>query len=131
METGISVIIFIGIISGLPSGATSVAGLIMTDIGFSTTGFLTALAIIAGAILLIAGVVFVQEAERRVPVQYAKKVVGRKMYGGQSTHIPLKLAMAGVIPVIFASSFMTFPAMIIPMFNPNIAAASRFLGNSI
>ena len=72
--------------------------------------------IIIGAIILVSGVVFVQQAERRVPVQYSKKVVGRKMVGAQSTFIPLKLAMAGVMPVIFASSFMTFPAMIISMF---------------
>ena len=123
---GISIIIFIGIISSLPSVVTTLYGLIMTQTGFSTTGLLTALGIIIGAIILVAGVVFVQDAERRVPVQYAKKVVGRKMYGGQNTHIPLKLAMAGVIPVIFASSFMTFPAMIIPMFNPNIATATGF-----
>lgn len=72
----------------------------MTDSGFSTIGLLTAIAIVVGAILLVAGVVFVQQAERRVPVQYSKKVVGRKMVGAQSTHIPLKLAMAGVMPVI-------------------------------
>ncbi len=123
---GISVIIFIGIISSLPSVVTTLYGLTITATGFSTTGFLIALAIIIGAIVLVAGVVFVQQAERRVPVQYAKKVVGRKMYGGQNTHIPLKLAMAGVMPVIFASSFMTFPAMIIPMFNPDIATATGF-----
>ena len=126
LGNGISIIIFIGIISSLPSVVTTLYGLIMTQTGFSTTGLLTALGIIIGAIILVAGVVFVQDAERRVPVQYAKKVVGRKMYGGQNTHIPLKLAMAGVIPVIFASSFMTFPAMIIPMFNPNIATATGF-----
>ena len=123
---GISIIIFIGIISSLPSVVTTLYGLIITSSGFSTTGLLVALGIVIGAIILVAGVVFVQEAERRVPVQYAKKVVGRKMYGGQNTHIPLKLAMAGVIPVIFASSFMTFPAMIIPMFNPDIATATGF-----
>ena len=99
----------------------------MTTNGFSTTGLITALGIIVGALLLVAGVVFVQQAERRVPVQYAKKVVGRKMYGGQNTHIPLKLAMAGVMPVIFASSFMTFPAMILQMFKPNIAMETGFL----
>ena len=123
---GISIIIFIGIISSLPSAVTTLFNLIVVGGAFSTTGFLTALAIIVGAVLLVAGVVFVQEAERRVPVQYAKKVVGRKMYGGQNTHIPLKLAMAGVMPVIFASSFMTFPAMIIPMFNHDIANATGF-----
>ena len=123
---GISMIIFIGIIAGLPRGVVTIYKLVMTSAGFSTTGLLIALAIIIGAILIVAGVVFVTEAERRVPVQYAKKVVGRKMYGGQNTHIPIKLVMAGVMPVIFASSFMTFPAMIIPMFNSNIAAASGF-----
>ena len=123
---GISMIIFIGIIAGLPRGVVTIYRLVMTSAGFSTTGLLIALAIIIGAILIVAGVVFVTEAERRVPVQYAKKVVGRKMYGGQNTHIPIKLVMAGVMPVIFASSFMTFPAMIIPMFNSNIATASGF-----
>mgnify|MGYP005757664107 FL=1 len=113
---GISIIIFIGIISGLPSGVTTIWNIIFTSTGFSTVGLITAIGVIIGAILLVAGVVFVQQAERRVPVQYSKKVVGRKMVGAQSTHIPLKLAMAGVMPVIFASSFMTFPAMIISMF---------------
>ena len=113
---GISIIIFIGIISGLPSGITTIWRLIMTAGGFSTIGLMISLGIIIGAIILVTGVVFVQQAERRVPVQYSKKVVGRKMVGAQNTHIPLKLAMAGVMPVIFASSFMTFPAMIISMF---------------
>ena len=126
---GISMIIFIGIISGLPSGLVTLWNLIVTAEGISTVGIVTTLAIIVGAIVLVAGVVFVQQAERKVPVQYAKKVVGRKMYGGQNTHIPLKLAMAGVMPVIFASSFMTFPAMMIQIFAPDAAAtgATGFL----
>ena len=123
---GISIIIFIGIISGLPSGVKNLWNLIFTKVGFSTTGLLTALGVAIGAIILIAGVVFVQQAERRVPVQYSKKVVGRKMVGGQNTHIPLKLAMAGVMPVIFASSFMTFPAMIIQLFVKDIATKTGF-----
>ena len=123
---GISIIIFIGIISRLPSVVTMLWNLIMQTGEFSTTGLLTALGIIIGALILVAGVVFVQVAERRVPVQYAKKVVGRKMYGGQNTHIPLKLAMAGVMPIIFASSFMTFPAMIIQMFIKDIATQTGF-----
>ena len=110
---GISMIIFIGIISGLPTAVTTIWNLIVTSSGFSTIGLITSLGIIIGAIILVAGVVFVQQAERRVPVQYSKKVVGRKMVGAQNTYIPLKLAMAGVMPVIFASSFMTFPAMVI------------------
>ena len=123
---GISIIIFIGIVSSLPSVATTLWDLVLGTGTFSTTGLLISLAIIIGAIILVAGVVFVQTAERRIPVQYAKKVVGRKMVGAQNTHIPLKLAMAGVMPVIFASSFMTFPAMILQMFNSEIATATGF-----
>lgn len=124
---GISLLIFIGIISRLPSSIPMLWKQFMTEQGFSTTGLLTALGILIGALILVAGVVFVQQAERRVPVQYSKKVVGRKMVGAQSTHIPLKLAMAGVMPVIFASSFMTFPAMIIQIFVPDIANQTGFL----
>ena len=123
---GISMIIFVGIISGLPSAVTALYNMVINNAIFSTVGLLTALGVIIGAIILVAGVVFVTEAERKVPVQYAKKVVGRKMYGGQNTHIPIKLVMAGVMPVIFASSFMTFPAMIIPLFNSEIATATGF-----
>ena len=123
---GISMIIFVGIVSGLPGAVTTIWNLIFGTGAFSTTGLLTALGIIIGAIILIAGVIFVQQAERRIPVQYAKKVVGRRMVGAQNTHIPLKLAMAGVMPIIFASSFMTFPAMIIQMFIPDIATQTGF-----
>ena len=123
---GISIIIFTGIIAGLPSFVTTLWGLIMTSSGFSTTGLLLAIGIVIGAIILVAGVVFVQQAERRVPVQYSKKVVGRKMMGAQNTHIPLKLAMAGVMPIIFASSFMTFPAMLLQIFVKDIATQTGF-----
>lgn len=123
---GISIIIFIGIISSLPSVATTLWNLMFGAGAFSTIGLLISLGIIIGAIVLVAGVVFVQTAERRVPVQYAKKVVGRKMVGAQNTHIPLKLAMAGVMPVIFASSFMTFPAMILQIFIKDIETATGF-----
>ena len=124
---GISLLIFVGIISGLPSGAVSLWNLIIKDGVFSTTGFLIALGVVLGAIVLITAVVFVQQAERRIPVQYSKKVVGRKMMGAQNTHIPLKLAMAGVMPIIFASSFMTFPAMIIQIFVKDISTQTGFL----
>lgn len=123
---GISIIIFVGIISGLPSFITTLWNLTFTTNGFSTKGFLTALGILIGAIILTAAVVFIQQAERRIPVQYSKKVVGRKMVGAQSTHIPLKLAMAGVMPIIFASSFLTFPAMIIQIFVKDIANQTGF-----
>ncbi len=123
---GISIIIFVGIVAGLPGAVTSIWNLIMGTGSFSTTGLLITLAIIIGAIILVAAVVFVQQAERRVPVQYSKRVVGRKMVGAQNTHIPLKLVMAGVMPIIFASSFLTFPAMIIQMFIPDIASQTGF-----
>ena len=76
---GISLLIFIGIVSRLPSGIATICKLIVTQNGFSTTGLLTAIGIVVGALILVTGVVFVQQAERRVPVQYSKKVVGRKM----------------------------------------------------
>ncbi len=123
---GISMLIFVGIIAGLPEGVNAIWNLMFEGGAFTTTGLLIAIGVVIGAIVLIAGVVFVQEAERRVPVQYSKRVVGRKMMGGQNTHIPLKLAMAGVMPVIFASSIMTFPAMIIQMINSNIANETGF-----
>ncbi len=123
---GISIIIFIGIISGLPSFVTTLWNLVFTSNGFSTTGLLMAIGMLIGAIILVAGVVFIQQAERRVPVQYSKKVVGRKMVGAQNTHIPLKLAMAGVMPIIFASSFLTFPAMILQIFVKDIATQTGF-----
>ena len=123
---GISMIIFVGIISRMPSALVTMWNLIVTGEGFSTTGFLIALAILIGAIILIAAVVYMQLAERRIPVQYSKRVVGRKMMGAQNTHIPLKLAMAGVMPIIFASAFMTFPAIVIQLFNRNIETATGF-----
>ena len=123
---GISMIIFIGIIAGLPGAVTDIWYLIMGTGVFNTTGLLIALAIMIGAVILVTAVVFVQQAERRVPVQYSKRVVGRKMVGAQNTHIPLKLVMAGVMPIIFASSFLTFPAMIIQMFIPDIASQTGF-----
>ena len=121
---GISLIIFIGIISRLPSVLVTIYNLIVTQSGFSTTGFLTSIGIVLGAIVLVTAVVYVTQAERRIPVQYSKKVVGRKMVGAQNSNIPLKPVMAGVMPIIFASSFLTFPAMIIPLFNREMSVAS-------
>lgn len=123
---GISMIIFVGIVSSLPNAIISIWNTIMQNGTFNTTGLLIALGIIIGALILVAGVVFVQQAERRIPVQYAKKVVGRKMVGAQNTHIPLKLAMAGVMPIIFASSFMTVPAILIETFIPTISSQTGF-----
>lgn len=112
---GISLIIFAGIVSRGPKGAMTLynnykAGNLG---GTGIIGILVIILILAVFIALIAAVVWVQEAERRIPVQYAKRVIGRKMYGGQSTHIPIKINLAGVIPIIFAMSIMTFPSTII------------------
>ncbi|MTI71176.1 MAG: preprotein translocase subunit SecY [Firmicutes bacterium] len=103
---GISLIIFTGIVSRIPAGIYSVSNLYFkagTINLFHIIGFLIM------AVIIIAGIVAIQEGQRKIPVQYAKRVVGRKMYGGQSTHIPIKVLMAGVIPVIFASSLLAFP----------------------
>ena len=123
---GISMLIFAGIVTSLPSAVISVAGKIVVYGQFSTLGLLTAIGIVIGVIVLITGVVFVQLAERRIPVQYSKKVVGRRMVGAQNTHIPIKPAMASVMPIIFASSFMTFPAMIIQLFATDIESQTGF-----
>jgi preprotein translocase subunit SecY len=123
---GISLLVFAGIISRLPAAGKYLYSLVVVNSAINVKGILLALGVLIGAIILIAGVVWVTEAERRVPVQYAKRVVGRKMYGGQNTHIPMKLAMAGVLPIIFAMSFMQFPSMIMQLINPNIATSTGF-----
>ncbi len=102
---GISLLIFIGIISRLPTDLISTFKLV-------SIGQLSIISVLLFGIvmlIIIGFVVALQEGERRIPVQYAKRVIGRKMYGGQSTHIPIKVLMAGVIPVIFASSLLALP----------------------
>lgn len=105
---GISLIIFVGIISKLPTNIINSIGLIRVG----EMSLIKALIFAFVLLVIVALVVALQEGERRVPVQYAKRVVGRKMYGGQSTHIPVKVSMAGVMPVIFASSLLAFPQTI-------------------
>ncbi len=112
LGNGISLIIFAGIVSAIPSGALKIYNQFLAG-GLSIKGVLVALAIVVVAIVAIALVVLFDSAERRIPVQYAKRVVGRKMYGGQSTNIPIKVIMGGVMPIIFASSIMAFPATIV------------------
>lgn len=111
---GISLLIFVGIISGIPGGI----GKLYLAYQDKTVNILTLIIFLAVAIGIIMAVIYVQEGQRRIPVQYAKRVVGRKMYGGQSTHIPLKVNQAGVIPVIFAMSLLSFPTQIASFF-PN------------
>ncbi len=124
---GISMIIFAGIVSSLPTALMSIFSLVKVDGAFSTKGLITAILLFLGVLLLVVGVIFVQLAERRIPVQYSKKVVGRKMMGAQNTHIPIKPAMASVMPIIFASSFMTFPAMCIELFVSDIENKTGFV----
>lgn len=112
---GISLIIFAGIVGRIPSDITSLYKDIFV---LQQTSFITGLFLIAFMFAVVAFVVIMTEAQRRIPVSYAKQVRGRKVYGGQNTHIPLRLNTAGVIPVIFAQSFMMFPSTI-AMFFPN------------
>ena len=109
---GISLIIFAGIVSRIPGMFVSLWAYLQSG----NLNWIGALALIVLALVVIGVVVAMNEAERRIPVQYAKRVVGRKMYGGQSTHIPIKVAAAGVIPIIFAMSIMAFPGTIASFF---------------
>jgi preprotein translocase subunit SecY len=105
---GISLIIFAGIAVRLPSAILASYTLIVNR----EMSLFTFLIIVAAMVAVTAAVVLMQEGQRKIPVQYAKRVVGRRVYGGQSTHIPLRINTAGVIPVIFASSLILFPATI-------------------
>ena len=122
---GISLLIFAGIVSNLFNGILSTTRGIFN--GTATVGNL--LVIVLTTLIILVVVTFVDLAERRIPVQYAKRVVGRKMYGGQSTHIPLKLLSVGVLPLIFAYSFMAFPGTIFAMFGTNSGAYKWWSAN--
>jgi len=112
---GISIILFANIVAGLPSQFSGVALMLQEN---ALKGIIAGVAVAVIAIAIVTFVVFMTESERRIPVQYAKKQVGTKMYGGQSTHLPLKLNMSGVMPIIFASSIVSIPGTIL-MFFPN------------
>ncbi len=119
---GISLLIFAGIISSLFQWVSSgIASLFTTTVTVGSV--LTAVGVVVVVLIMVTAVTFVDMGERRIPVQYAKRVVGRKMYGGQSTHIPLKVNSTGVLPLIFAFSIMTFPGTIMG-FWPNSAVAN-------
>lgn len=119
---GISLIIFAGIVSRIPSGIYTLYKYLTTG----EVGIISVIAFLIIAVLVIAGVVTIHQGERRIPVQYAKRVVGRRVYGGQSTHIPIKVNQAGVIPVIFAMSILMFPTTIASWF-PNSGFARAVL----
>ena len=105
---GISLIIFAGIVAGLPNAIANTFKLLSTG----EMGVFLIIIMVVFMIAVVGCIIFVEQGQRRIPVQYAKRVVGRKMYGGQSTHLPLKINTSGVIPPIFASSIMMFPATI-------------------
>ena len=121
---GISIILFANIVASLPSSFSGVPMMMQDN---ALTGIIAGVVVIVLFVLIIAFVVFMTNSERRLPVQYAKKQVGRKMYGGQSTHLPLKLNMSGVMPIIFASSIVSIPSTIL-MFFPNATQSGFWAG---
>lgn len=121
---GISLIIFAGIISRLPIATyQTVQRLIQGEISI-----VTLIIFLIIAVLIIVGIIAIQQGTRKIPVQYAKRVVGRKMYGGQSTHIPLKVNQSGVIPVIFALSLLQFP-LTLTYFLPQGSGFAKFVSD--
>ena len=114
---GMSLLIFAGIAARIPSEGKNI---------LDTRGPVTFTAVCVAALIIIIGVVFVEQGQRRIPVQYAKRMVGRRMYGGSSTYLPLKVNQAGVIPVIFASSLIYIPHLITQL----VRSGSGGLGNS-
>ena len=124
---GISLIIFAGIISRLVPSATTLIAMVQAGIAGEIKYLVMAVLIPIFAVLVVAFAVVLNNAERRIPIQYAKRVVGRKMMGGQSTHLPIKVNMSGVMPVIFASSIMSIPGTIKSFFNIEGEFAKKFL----
>lgn len=118
---GLSLIIFIGIIStAAQSIANAISSVFKSDISY----LWELLAFVALAVVLFALIVWVDGAERKIPVQYAKQVKGRKMFGGQSSHIPMKVNGTGVMPIIFATAIITFPSLIVGLFWPESGFAA-------
>ncbi|UTC63001.1 preprotein translocase subunit SecY [Treponema sp. OMZ 787] len=123
---GISMLIFAGIVARLPQAVWELIKLVSNN-ELNLVFVIIAFAMFVGIIALV---VYEQQGQRKIPVHYAKRVIGRKMYGGQNTYIPFKINPSGVIPIIFASSFLTFPLMLSQMWGPNVswlAAVARFL----
>ena len=123
--SGVSLIIFAGIVAGIPKGIAALA------VSFDASQIPLYAAFLAAALAVVYGVVFVSEAERPVPVTYAKRVRGMRQYGGVSTYLPLRVNQAGVIPIIFALSILLFPQMILSftanIANPTVQAISSWL----
>ncbi len=126
---GISMILFAGIVARLPEEVGRLVGLVIDDPkNYFTLVLVYAIIFVA----MIVGIVIMNEAERRIPVQYAKRVVGRKQYGGQSSHLPIKVCMSGVMPIIFAMSFMSLPSTIAMIREPvSVLTEDTGLGEKI
>ena len=110
---GISLIIFAGIVAGMPNGLISTMRLLQAG----EMSLFISLLLLVMMVLVVAFIIYMERGQRRIPVQYAKRVVGRRVYGGQNTHIPLKINTSGVIPPIFASSIIMFPATVANFIN--------------
>ncbi len=122
---GISLIIFSGIVARGPQLIMTLYNSFLGE-NLSAWSAIALIVVIAVVILVLGFIVFMNNAERRIPVQYAKRVVGRKMYGGQSTNIPIKVAMAGVMPIIFATSILAFPTTIAQFCGADIQGGQGF-----
>ena len=121
---GISILLFAGIVSRGPAMVSSLVEMIRGGLSW-----VVAALVVLVSLAIIVFVVFISDAERRIPIQYAKRVVGRKMYGGQSTHLPIKVNASGVMPIIFAASIMSLPATIKMMVNPQAGSLSDTIFN--
>lgn len=121
---GISILLFAGIVSRGPAMVSSLVEMIHGGLSW-----VVAALVVLVSLAIIVFVVFISDAERRIPIQYAKRVVGRKMYGGQSTHLPIKVNASGVMPIIFAASIMSLPATIKMMVNPQAGSLSDTIFN--
>jgi preprotein translocase subunit SecY len=124
---GMSLLIYAGIVVGLPRGAMATA----TQLSTGEMGPIRLVLLLILMVVVVGAVVFVERGHRRVTVQYARRMVGRRMYGGASTHIPLKVNTGGVMPVIFASSILAFPQTFKAMFDPGGPMANAFVSGAI
>lgn len=124
---GISIILFANIISRLPSAI----GTTITNILGGGMSWIAGVGIVVGMLLIIMFIVFITNSERRIPVQYAKRVVGRKVYGGQNTHLPIKVNMSGVMPIIFAQSIASLPATIAAFLPAATSGFGKFVASII
>ncbi len=117
---GVSMILFAGILARFPTDVGHLITLIFSEEGgrVSAKYFWTTLGVLVLFVVMIGFIVFMNESERRIPIQYAKRVVGRKQFGGQNTHIPIKVCMSGVMPIIFAMAFMSLPSTIAMFVHP-------------